>query len=60
MAVTDARGEFTIRDVPPGIHQFIIWHERPGYLEKRIAVTVTAGQDTRLDLFYGPEKFKLD
>lgn len=33
-AVTDKNGEFEIKDIPAGDHEFRIWHENPGYLVK--------------------------
>lgn len=33
-AVTDANGDFTIRDLPVGTWKFRVWHERAGYVEK--------------------------
>lgn len=43
-AVTDENGEFTISDLPSGTHQFVIWHEGKGYLERRYPFTVTADE----------------
>lgn len=58
-AVTDANGEFEIKDIPAGKHNFMIWHERSGYLEsnKGLAVTISAGQPTKVGLKYAPSKF---
>lgn len=33
-AVTDKDGNFEIKDLPVGEHEFKIWHERPGYAYK--------------------------
>lgn len=33
-AVTNEKGEFEIKHVPAGEHEFRIWHENPGYLVK--------------------------
>jgi hypothetical protein len=49
-AVTDAKGEFEIVGVPAGKHEFTIWHEKPGYIERKKAVTIAAGDVARLDL----------
>lgn len=49
-AVTDAKGEFEIVGVPAGKHEFTIWHEKPGYIERKQAVTITAGKPTELNL----------
>jgi plastocyanin len=48
VAVTDAHGVYTIRDVPAGSHELRIWHpERP---EKRVPVTVRDGGVQPLDV----------
>jgi hypothetical protein len=56
-AVTDTSGTFTIRGLPPGTYEFRVWHELPGYLERKLAVEVKAGQATRLELKYPPARF---
>ena len=43
-AVTDSEGRFTIEDLPAGRHTLRVWHERVGYLEKSLEVTVDAGE----------------
>lgn len=47
-AVTNAKGEFTIEGLPEGEHEFRIWHEKAGYLEKSYEVKVKAGKVTEL------------
>jgi len=47
-AVTAADGKFSISKLPPGEHEFRVWHEGPGYLDKSLMVTVAAGQDTEV------------
>lgn len=47
-AVTDAKGNFTIKDLPVGKHEFRVWHERPGYIERKYEVTVAAGENEPL------------
>ena len=37
-AVTDAYGEYEIRDVPPGLYRLKVWHERLGIQEKDVEV----------------------
>lgn len=37
-AVTDAYGEYEIRDVPPGVYRLKVWHERLGIQEKDVEV----------------------
>jgi plastocyanin len=47
-AVTDARGTYTIVDVPAGSHEVRVWHERGA--ERRVPVTVAAGEVQALDV----------
>lgn len=46
--VTAADGTFSIPLLPPGEHEFRVWHEGAGYLDKSLMVTVTAGQETEV------------
>ena len=39
-AVTDLTGSFTIKDLPAGEHELIIWHEEIGYIERTRNVVV--------------------
>lgn len=60
MAITDADGNFTIENLPADEHDFVFWHERPGYLkdgvsesaelDRRGRVTVTIEPDKKTDL----------
>jgi len=43
-AVTDAKGKFTIPKLPAGEHEFRVWHERVGYIDKKFTVTIEAGK----------------
>jgi hypothetical protein len=43
-AVTDANGNFTIPDLPPGDWEFVIWHGRAGNIERSFKFKATAGQ----------------
>lgn len=45
-AATDAEGNFTIANLPAGEHEFRVWHERAGYLDRKYKVTVKAGDNT--------------
>lgn len=56
-ATTDEDGNFAIPGLKPGNYTFIIWHEKPGYLEKRYKVTVKAGSYTEKPLKFKPAKF---
>lgn len=41
-AVTGAQGQFMIPKLPVGEHEFRVWHERPGYIERSLKVKITA------------------
>ncbi len=53
VAVTDARGAYTITGVPPGDYQVRVWHESSA--ERRVPVVVRAGQVQPLDLRLGAQ-----
>ncbi len=58
-AVTDEEGRFTLNGLPPGDHEFRVWHERAGYLEKKLPVTIKLGEGSRSELEYTPNRLKL-
>jgi plastocyanin len=43
--VTDRDGKFTIPNLPVGDHELRVWHERVGYIERKLAVKVAAGDN---------------
>lgn len=45
-AITDSKGSFEIKGLPPSRHSFRVWHERAGYLDKSLEVEVKAGETT--------------
>lgn len=45
-AVTNAKGEFEIPNLPVGEHKFIVWQEKAGYLNKELTVTIKEGANT--------------
>jgi plastocyanin len=47
-AVTDENGAFSIADLPPGNHKFIVWHESKRLQE--YPVTITAGQTSEAQI----------
>jgi len=55
-AITQADGTFEIKDLPVGTHQFRVWHERVGYLERSLKVKIKDGQTTQLD----PMEYKIE
>jgi hypothetical protein len=46
--VTNAKGEFRIAKLPAGEHEFRVWQEKVGYVERAYKVTVKAGETTAL------------
>jgi plastocyanin len=57
MAVTDADGNFRIEGLPAGSHEFRIWHERAGVLEKEYKVDVKADGEASVKLKFAVSKF---
>ena len=47
-SITDAQGRFQIGHLPVGTHQFRVWHERFGYLERAWNVEVVGQTTTAL------------
>ncbi len=41
---TDKDGKFKIEKLPAGELEFRYWHERPGYVEKSVKITIEAGK----------------
>lgn len=39
ITVTDAKGNFSIKDIPPGTYKLKVWHEALGTQEKSITIT---------------------
>ena len=52
-AVTAEDGTFTIPNVPPGVYQLELWHEKLRKIRKK-KIKVTANKDTRLDVTFKP------
>jgi hypothetical protein len=44
-AVTDKEGKFKIENLPEGEHEFRVWHEEAGYIDRKYSVTVKAGEN---------------
>ena len=43
-AVTDENGEFEIENLPAGTHEFVVWHSKAGYIERKFKGTVKSGE----------------
>jgi len=48
-AVTDKEGKFKIENLPEGEHEFRVWHEEAGYLDRKLSVKVKANETTKLE-----------
>jgi hypothetical protein len=57
-AVTNAKGEFEIADLPEGDLEFRVWQEKVGYLEKTYKVTVKSGENKLPPLEVSASTFK--
>ena len=60
-AVTDENGAFTIPDLPPGKHSFVVWHEAAdgGFVERKFAVEIKSGETTEMQIDYPADRLKL-
>lgn len=56
-AVTGKDGKFKIEGLPLGTHEFRIWHEESGWLEKSCKVSINAGKVTKAKLKYPADRF---
>jgi hypothetical protein len=48
-AISDAEGRFSIPNLPAGTHEFRVWHEKVGYVERSLEVEITDGETTTLE-----------
>ncbi|MDA0587896.1 MAG: carboxypeptidase regulatory-like domain-containing protein [Planctomycetota bacterium] len=59
-AVTDEKGMFRIENLPAGTHEFRVWQERGGLIDRKFTVTVPSGAETELQVRkYPASKFNL-
>jgi hypothetical protein len=57
-AVTNERGQFEIANLPVGEHEFRIWQEKAGYLDRDCQITVKEGGNELPSLVYPALLFK--
>lgn len=57
-AVTDKEGKFTIPNLPAGEHEFRVWHERSGYLDRKYTVSVKKGDVALKPMEVSADKLK--
>lgn len=48
-AISDAEGRFSIPNLPAGTHEFRVWHEKVGYVERSLEVEITDGETNMLE-----------
>lgn len=48
-AITDADGNFTIENLPEGENEFRVWHEKVGFINRKLVVDVKAGGTLKLE-----------
>jgi hypothetical protein len=46
---TNSEGDFVIPNLPPGEHEFRVWHERKGYIHRKLLIRVEAGKVAKVD-----------
>ena len=56
-AISDEKGNFEISNLPVGNHEFMIWQESAGWLEKKFAVTIKEGSNEQKPLKFTAAKF---
>ncbi len=57
-AVTDAKGKFTIANLPAGTNTLKIWHERTGWINRQFTVDVKPGDNEPITIEVPAEKFE--
>ena len=46
-AITDRDGKFTIKDLPPGDHEFVVWHEKKLFIDQKLPVIIESQRETK-------------
>jgi len=58
-AVTNEDGTFTIEGLPAGKHEFKVWQERSGLLERKLTIEIEPDGTTEKELSYDSAQLKL-
>lgn len=59
-ALSDSTGKFTIADLPTGDYEFVVWHEKCGYINRNLKVRITSDATTELsNIRVSSVKFKV-
>jgi len=56
-AITDVNGNFEIAELPVGTHEFMIWQESSGWLEKKHSVAIEKGLNEQKPLKFTAAQF---
>lgn len=57
VGITDEFGKFKISNLPVGTYEFVVWHEKAGYLNRKLKIDVVAGKSPPLKLKFPSSKF---
>jgi hypothetical protein len=57
-AVTNEQGEFAIEKMPAGEHNFRVWHERAGWLDRSLSVSVSDGETMEISIEVPTDELK--
>lgn len=58
-AVSGADGSFEIKNLPAGKHDFKVWHEKGGELQKSLTVTIKANEVTEQEISVATSKLAM-
>ncbi len=56
-AVTGKDGKFKIENLPAGKHEFKVWHEKVGFLDRKLKVSIKGGETTEVPIPAEAAKF---
>lgn len=61
-ALTDADGNFEIRDLPAGNHEFVVWHEaaKGQFVERKLKVSIQPGETFTQEIEFAASQLELN